>query len=97
MSTWTFQNTQNASGWPAKADAPGRDIYLAYPDPDGPLSTPEWEAVREGIEDHKLLYQLSHFKDEAGYEKYYTSRQEIFQSLKKKLDAPGPGFGEYNG
>lgn len=58
MSSWTFQNTQNASGLPTKADAPGRDIYLAYPDPNGPLPTLKWEAIREGINDHKLLYQL---------------------------------------
>jgi len=58
MSSWTFQNTQNASGWPTQVDDPGRDIYLAYPDTDGPLATPIWEAVREGIDDHKLIYQL---------------------------------------
>lgn len=59
MSSWTFQNTQNASGLPTKADAPGRDLYLAYPDPHGPLATLKWEAIREGIDDHKLLYQLA--------------------------------------
>lgn len=58
MSSWTFQNTQNASGWPTRSDASGRDLYLAYPAPDGPLSTPRWEAIREGIDDHKLIYQL---------------------------------------
>jgi len=58
MSSWIFQNTQNASGLPTKADAPGRDIYLAYPDPNGPLATVKWEGIREGINDHKLLYQL---------------------------------------
>ena len=59
MSSWTFQNTQNASGLPTIADVPGRDIYLAYPDPNGPLSTIKWEAIREGIDDHKLIFQLS--------------------------------------
>ena len=29
MSSWTFQNTQNASGLPEKADIHGRDLYLA--------------------------------------------------------------------
>ncbi len=58
MSSWTFQNTQNASGLPMKADAPGHDIYLAYPDPSGPIATLKWEAIRGGIDDHKLLYQL---------------------------------------
>ena len=58
MSSWTFQNTQNASGLPEKADIHGRDLYLAYPDPKGPLATLKWEAVREGVDDHKLIYQL---------------------------------------
>jgi hypothetical protein len=58
MSSWTFQNTQNARGLPRGTDGPGNDIYLAYPDPNGPIPTLKWEAIREGIDDHKLLYQL---------------------------------------
>ena len=59
MSTWTFQNTQNASGLPTKADGSGNDLYIAYPSPGGPLPTLKWEAIREGIDDHKLIYQLT--------------------------------------
>jgi Glycoside hydrolase 123, N-terminal domain len=58
MSSWTFQNTQNARNLPRQADVHGSDIYLAYPDPNGPIATLKWEAIREGIDDHKLLYQL---------------------------------------
>jgi hypothetical protein len=58
MSSWTFQNTQNAKGLPGQADIYGSDIYLAYPDPRGPIATLKWEAIREGIDDHKLVYQL---------------------------------------
>jgi len=58
MSTWTFQNTQNAAGAPGRINAPGRDVYLAYPAAARPLSTLRWEAIRAGIEDHKLIYQL---------------------------------------
>jgi hypothetical protein len=58
MSSWTFQNTQNARGLPRGTDAAGNDIYLAYPDGHGPMATLKWEAIREGIDDHKLLYQL---------------------------------------
>ena len=76
MTTWTFQNTQNASGWPTIADAPGRDIFLAYPDPQGPLSTPMWEAVREGIEDHKLLYQLSKLIRRVAHQKEEIENRE---------------------
>jgi hypothetical protein len=58
MASWTFQNTQNAGGYPATEDSSGRNIFLAYPDPNGPLNTIKWEAIREGIDDHKLVYQL---------------------------------------
>lgn len=78
MCSWTFQNTQNATGDPKKCDTEGRDIFLAYPNSIGPESTIKWEAVREGIEDHKLIYQLEkrieslkqRGKDSEVYEKY---------------------------
>lgn len=57
MSSWTFQNTQNASGIPGEPDA-SHDVYLAYPAPFGPLATIKWEAIRAGIDDRRLIYQL---------------------------------------
>jgi len=57
MSSWTFQNTQNASGIPGEPNA-SHDVYLAYPAPRGPLATIKWEAIRAGIDDRKLIYQL---------------------------------------
>lgn len=58
MTCWTFQNTQNAGGLPERCDTLTRDIYLAYPHRDGPRATLKWEAIREGIDDYKLIYQL---------------------------------------
>lgn len=58
IGSWTFQTTQNARGDPRIADSPYDDIYLAYPDPEGPIATIKWESIREGIEDYKLIYQL---------------------------------------
>lgn len=58
MSSWTFQNTQNAGGIPGDANTAGLDVYLAYPSPEGPLATLKWEAIREGIDDRKLIHQL---------------------------------------
>jgi hypothetical protein len=57
MSSWTFQTTQNSRGLPT-ADTTDKDVFLAYPHPNGPLSTLKWEAIREGIDDHKAIYQL---------------------------------------
>jgi hypothetical protein len=96
MSSWTFQNTQNASGFPTKADGFGNDIYLAYPDPNGPLATPKWEAVREGIEDHKLVYQLLKRIDGLKKNGINTSKFETFlASLRQKQGAPGTQAGDY--
>jgi hypothetical protein len=58
MSSWTFQNTQNAAGFPGIADTIEREVFLAFPAPEGPLATLRWEAIREGIDDYKLIYQL---------------------------------------
>ena len=90
MSSWTFQNTQNASGLPMKADVPGRDIYLAYPDPNGPLATVKWEAIREGIDDHKLIYQLAKRIQELKKKGIRTSQYEDFiLEIRKKRGRPG--------
>lgn len=89
MSSWTFQNTQNASGLPTKADAHGRDIYLAYPDPDGPIATLKWEAIREGIDDHKLVYQLAKRIQKLKGKGIETSKYEEFLSgIGKKEGTP---------
>lgn len=89
MSSWTFQNTQNASGLPEKADVHGRDLYLAYPDPKGPLATLKWEAVREGIDDHKLIYQLIRRITELKSKGMDASKYEKFLSeLRKSQGLP---------
>jgi hypothetical protein len=95
MSSWTFQNTQNASGLPTKADAPGRDIYLAYPDPNGPLATLRWEAIREGINDHKLLYQLvKRVKEMEGKGMDTSKFEEFLLGIRKIEGIPGCQIGD---
>jgi hypothetical protein len=95
MSSWTFQNTQNASGLPTKADVPGRDIYLAYPDPKGPMATLKWEAIREGIDDHKLLYQLVKRIQRLKGKGIDTSKYEDFLlEIRKKDGTPSCQIGD---
>lgn len=89
MSSWTFQNTQNASGLPGRVDALGSDLYLAYPDPKGPLATLKWEAVRQGIDDHKLLYQLMKRINKLRKMGINVDRYENFLAgIKKATDEP---------
>ncbi len=89
MSSWTFQNTQNAKGIPGRIGALGSDIYLAYPDPNGPLATLKWEAVREGIDDHKLVYQLVKRLRKLKEKGIDVSKYEAFlQEISEKRGAP---------
>jgi hypothetical protein len=57
---WTFQTAENAAGDPySDLDNNGRaEVMIAYPGTDGPVSTPEYEAVREGIDDGRYAYLL---------------------------------------
>jgi len=90
MSSWTFQNTQNARGLPGQADVHGSDIYLAYPDPNGPMATLKWEAIREGIDDHKLVHQLVKRIQKLKRKGIKTSKYEEFLlEISKKEGTPG--------
>ena len=90
MSSWTFQNTQNARGLPGQADVNGSDIYLAYPDPNGPIATLKWEAIREGIDDHKLVHQLVKRIQKLKRKGIKTSQYEDFLlEISKKEGTPG--------
>ncbi|MCE5272067.1 hypothetical protein LLH00_12395 [bacterium] len=53
---WTFQNTMNGKGDPfTDLDGEGADVMVALPSVDGPLATPYWEAVREGVDDLRYI------------------------------------------
>jgi hypothetical protein len=95
MSSWTFQNTQNTKGLPGQADFHGSDIYLAYPNPKGPIPTLKWEAIREGIDDHKLVYQLVKRMQELKRKGIQTSKYEDFLlQISRKGETPGCLRGE---
>jgi len=54
---WTYQMSQGCNGNPFTVlDGPER--MLAYPGVNGPITTPTWETVRDGINDYKYIYQL---------------------------------------
>jgi hypothetical protein len=96
MSSWTFQNTQNARGLPGRAGFPANDVYLAYPDPNGPIATLKWDAIREGIDDHKLLYQLVKRIQKLKGKGINTSKYEDFLfGIRKKEGTPGCQIGDY--
>ncbi|MEA2062897.1 MAG: hypothetical protein U9P14_04295, partial [Gemmatimonadota bacterium] len=59
MNSWGFNTTENSRGDPFEdLDHERSDWILAYPHPGCPLPTPNWEAIREGIDDVRYVYQL---------------------------------------
>ena len=59
MSSWGPGTTQNSRGDPFEdLDSEFSDWFIFFPHPGGPLPTPNWEAVREGIDDIRYIYQL---------------------------------------
>lgn len=60
ITPWTFQTTENAAGDPYSDldNAGGAEVMIAYPGTNGPITTPEYEAVREGIDDGRYAYLL---------------------------------------
>jgi len=59
MNSWGFNTAENSRGHPYEdLDHERSDWNLAYPHPGGPLPTPNWEALREGIDDVRYVYRL---------------------------------------
>lgn len=98
MTSWTFQTTQNACGLPGVVDTIEAEVYLAYPDPRGPLATLHWEAIREGIDDHKLIYQLEKRIEDLKQTDADTNEYTNYLSaLRQKKDEPGLNCKNSNG
>ena len=59
MSSWGPSTTENSRGNPFEdLDHEFSDYAITYPHVGGPMSTPNWEALREGIDDIRYIYQL---------------------------------------
>lgn len=54
---WTYQMSRGSNGNPFTV-LDGPEIMVAYPGADGPLPTPVWEAIRDGITDYRYIYRL---------------------------------------
>ena len=54
---WTFQMSQGCNGNPFTV-LDGPEVMVAYPGVNGPIPTPTWESIRDGINDYKYIYLL---------------------------------------
>jgi hypothetical protein len=85
IAPWTFQTSQNASGDPytdLDTSKGSPEVMVAYPGTDGPLLTPEYEAMREGIDDGKYAYVL-----ETRIENAKNSQDDNLRSLGRQAEA----------
>jgi hypothetical protein len=59
MNSWGPGTTENSRGNPYEdLDHEYSDYAITYPHAGGPQATPNWEALREGIDDIRYVYQL---------------------------------------
>jgi len=59
MNSWGPGTTENSRGNPFEdLDSKYGDYFIFFPHVGGPLPTPNWEALREGIDDIRYIYQL---------------------------------------
>jgi hypothetical protein len=54
---WTYQMSQGSNGNPFTV-MDGPEIMVAYPGTGGPISTPAWETIRDGINDYRYIQTL---------------------------------------
>ena len=85
IAPWTFQTSENASGDPytdLDTSKGSPEVMVAYPGTDGPLLTPEYEAMREGIDDGKYAHVL-----ETRIERAKNSGDDELQRLGTQAEA----------
>jgi len=88
---WTFQMSQGCNGNPFTV-LDGEEVMAAYPGVDGPVSTPTWEIIREGINDYKYIYLLEKLITAAKIE---NNPAAFF--IEKKLEKFKKGLGQAPG
>jgi hypothetical protein len=94
---WTFQMSQGSNGNPFTV-LDGPEVMVAYPGVNGPIPTPIWEVIREGINDYKYIYLLekliSNGKSRGNPKAERVERQ--LQQFKEGLGkAPGEGVAQF--
>lgn len=61
---WTYQMSQGSNGNPFTV-LDGPEIMVVYPGSDGPIPTPIWETIRDGINDYRYIQTLQGLIDRA--------------------------------
>ena len=89
MSSWGPCTTENSRGNPYEdLDHEFSDYAITYPHFGGPLATPNWEALREGIDDIRYIYQLEKLCSEkaAKHPAETSGAQKFLDSIRDMCD-----------
>ena len=94
---WTYQMSQGSNGNPFTV-LDGPEIMVAYPGVNGPIPTPIWEAIRDGINDYKYIYllqQLISSEKKLNNPVAYSLDGKLRQFKQNLGKGPGPEEAEY--
>ncbi len=89
MNSWGPATTENSRGNPYEdLDHEFNDYAITYPHAGGPLATPNWEALREGIDDIRYVYQLEKLcVNKAGTNpEQVTAAEKFLDDIRSKCD-----------
>jgi hypothetical protein len=87
INSWGFNTAENSRGNPYEdLDHGNSDYNLAFPHTGGPLPTPNWEAVREGIEDVRFIYQLEKLLDAKTNSAAAGAARDFLAELRSRCD-----------
>jgi hypothetical protein len=76
----------------------GAEIMVAYPGVNGPIPTPTWEAIRDGINDYKYIYLLEKMISEEkarGNPVALRIEQQLMQLKQNLGESPGQEENEF--
>jgi hypothetical protein len=93
---WTYQMSQGSNGNPFTV-LDGPEIMVTYPGVDGPITTPTWETIREGINDYRYIYLLTTLIDQGKKQGSLVALRIEQQLTRFKASLgrpPGPAEGE---
>ncbi len=89
MNSWGPGTTQNSRGNPFEdLDHEFTDYAITFPHVGGPLATTNWEALREGIDDIRYIYQLEQrcSRSAASHPVEVADAEEFLDSIRAMCD-----------
>lgn len=94
---WTYRMSQGSNGNPFTV-LDGPEIMMTYPGEGALLSTPVWEAVREGITDYRYIFRLERLIVEAkrrGVSRAAEIERRLAELKRARGRAPGSEQGRF--